>query len=220
MNLGDAQSCPPQRSSKAKSARNGRGNRHSTLGNLKCDCPAAPTGRSGFIVCRPGAPHRSSRFRSGAWCRRCLCRWRRFRARCRCRSRPCCRSWRRRSRARTCYRSRTHPCHLDREQGLESGLLLPGGREPAADDLAVAEGLADLGLDVLLETPDHQPLVPEVLRREVVRVRDGGGVQHVHQAREAPRPAVVRGRGQRRPLARSLGDSAARNRGCPGHGPG
>ena len=49
------------------------------------------------------------------------------------------------------------------------------------------------GLDVLLETPDHQPLAPEVLRGEVVRVRDGGRVQHVHQAREAPRPAVVRG---------------------------
>ena len=91
---------------------------------------------------------------------------------------------------------RHRPCHLHRQQGLEGGLLLRRGREPAADDLAVAEGLADLGLDVLLEAPDHQPLVPEVFRGEVVRVRDGGGVQHVHQAREAARPAVVRGRGE------------------------
>ena len=48
--------------------------------------------------------------------------------------------------------------------------------------------------DVLLEPADHQPLVAEVLLRVGVRIGDGGSVEHVHEAREAARAAVVRRR--------------------------
>ena len=84
--------------------------------------------------------------------------------------------------------------HLHGEQRLVGGLLRPGRRKPAPRDLPLAEGVADLVPDVLLEAPDDEPLLAEVLLRVVVWVRDGRRVQHVHQAREAARPAVVRGR--------------------------
>ena len=50
--------------------------------------------------------------------------------------------------------------------------------------------------DVLLEPANHQPLVAEILLRVGVRVGDGGGVEHVHEACEAARAAVVRRRGE------------------------
>ena len=64
------------------------------------------------------------------------------------------------------------------------------------EDLAVAEGVLHLALDVLLEAADDEPFPAEVLRFVVVRVGDGGRVQHVHQAGEAARLSVVRGRRQ------------------------
>ena len=64
------------------------------------------------------------------------------------------------------------------------------------DDVPVAEGGLHLVLDVLLEAADDKPFPAEVLRLVVVRVGDGGGVQHVHQAGEAARPPVVWGRRQ------------------------
>ena len=80
------------------------------------------------------------------------------------------------------------------EQRLVGGLLRRGRRKPAPDDLPLAEGVANLMPDVLLEAPDDEPLLAEVFLRVVVRIRDGRRVQHVHQAREAARPAVVRRR--------------------------
>ena len=82
--------------------------------------------------------------------------------------------------------------YLDLKQGRVGCFLRRGSVEPAPDDLAVAEGVADLVPDVLLEASDDEPLVAEVLRRIVVRVGDGGRVKHVHQARKATRLAVVR----------------------------
>ena len=86
--------------------------------------------------------------------------------------------------------------HRDREQCFAGCLFLGRGRKPVAMDLPVAEHVAHLVLNVLLEAADHQPLVAEVLRGIVVRIGDCGRVQHVHQAGEAARLAVVRGRGE------------------------
>ena len=59
--------------------------------------------------------------------------------------------------------------------------------------LPLAERLAHLLLHVLLEAADDQTR-PEVLLRVVFRVGNRGGVQHVDEAREAARLAVVGGR--------------------------
>ena len=82
--------------------------------------------------------------------------------------------------------------HLHREQSVVGGLLQGRRGKRAAVDLAVPKRVPDLVPDVLLEPADHQPLVAEVLRGVVVGVGDGGGVEHVHEAREAARAAVVR----------------------------
>ena len=85
------------------------------------------------------------------------------------------------------------------------GVLLLGARLGVSlGDDAVGERLADLLLHVFLEAPDEQALdlVPGV----VVRVRDGRGIEHVHEAREAAGLAVMRGRGQQDQGVGSLGE--------------
>ena len=84
--------------------------------------------------------------------------------------------------------------HLHGKQGFVGGLLRRRRRKPAPDDLPLAESVADLVLDVLLEATDDESLLAEILRRVVVGVRYGRRVQHVHQAGEAARPAIVRRR--------------------------
>src|SRR5690606_33199937 len=56
-------------------------------------------------------------------------------------------------------------------------------------ELALAERVADFGRDVLLEAADVEAL--DVVLRVVVRVRDGGRLEQVHQAGEALGLAVV-----------------------------
>ena len=112
--------------------------------------------------------------------------------------------------------------HPHPQQRLIGRLLGGGGRDPAMDDLPVAEDALHLVLDVLLEAADDEALPAEVLRFVVVRVGDGGGVQHVHQAGEAARPAVVRGRRQHdegvRAARQQAGEPAAeRARAAVGH---
>ena len=97
---------------------------------------------------------------------------------------------------RRAVRRRAQPRHPHGEQRLVGRLLGGRGGEPAADDLPVAEGVPHLLADVLLEAADDEALAAEVVLRVVVGVGDGGGVQHVHQAGEAARPAVVRRRRQ------------------------
>ena len=112
--------------------------------------------------------------------------------------------------------------HPHREQRLVGRFFRGRGGEAAPDDLPVAEGVAHLVPDVLLEAPDDQPLAAEVVLRVVVRVGDGGRVEHVHQAREAARPAVVRRRREHDERVGAAGEQpgeAAAQRGPPVRGP-
>ena len=84
--------------------------------------------------------------------------------------------------------------HLHCEQSVVGGFLQGRRGAWAAVDLAIAERVPNLVPDILLEPADHQPLVAEILLRVGVRIGDGGGVEHVHEAREAARAAVVRRR--------------------------
>ena len=78
------------------------------------------------------------------------------------------------------------------EQRVVGRFLRVRGAEPLLHHLPVAERLSHLVLHVLLEAADDEAR-PEVLLRVVFGVGDGGGVQHVDEAREAARLAVVGG---------------------------
>ena len=112
--------------------------------------------------------------------------------------------------------------HPHRQQGFVGRLLGRGRVERAPVRHPVPKRLADLILDVLLEPANHEALVPEVLPGVVVGIRDGGRVQHVHQAGEAPRLAVVGCRGEHdqrvgAPRQQSRETAAQRARAAIGH---
>ena len=78
----------------------------------------------------------------------------------------------------------------DRQQRVVRRFLGRGCGKPLRKHLPVPERIAHLIPHVLLEATNHQT-GPEVLPGEVVRVGDGSCIQHVDEAREAARLAVV-----------------------------
>ena len=80
----------------------------------------------------------------------------------------------------------------DGQQRLIRRLFLHRRGESRREHLPVLERLTHLLLHVLLEAADHEPGA-EVCLRVLVGVGDRGGIQHVDQAGEAARLAVVRG---------------------------
>ena len=78
------------------------------------------------------------------------------------------------------------------QQRLERLFLERAALERQRMDLAVPKRLRDLTLNVLLEPAYHQPFPAKVLAAVIVRIGDCRRIQHVHQAREAARLAIVR----------------------------
>ena len=78
------------------------------------------------------------------------------------------------------------------EQGAVGRFLQGRRRLVQARCLAFPELAHDLVAYVLLEAPDDEALAAEVLRRVVVGIGNGRGVQQTHQRREAARRAVMR----------------------------
>ena len=79
------------------------------------------------------------------------------------------------------------------EQSLVGCFLFQGGLHIDVVNHPLLEFLLHLVANVLLETADDQPLVAEVVFGVVVRIANGGGVEHVHQAGEGFCLAVVGG---------------------------
>jgi hypothetical protein len=80
----------------------------------------------------------------------------------------------------------------DIEQGAVGGFSCRRGGLAQAGGLRSWKSALTWSLDVLLEAPDDQAFVAEVVGRVVVGVGDGRRVEQRHQRREAARRAVVR----------------------------
>src|SRR5690554_4811825 len=80
------------------------------------------------------------------------------------------------------------------QQCLVGGFFFRAGVEVEVVHYPFLEFLLYLVPDVFFEAADHQAFVAEIFFGVVIWVGNGGGVQHVHQAGERPRLAVV-GRG-------------------------
>ena len=83
-----------------------------------------------------------------------------------------------------------------------------GGGHAHGINLALGDALCQLVAHVPLEAAYDQALVPEVFLRVVLRVGNGGGVQHVHQAGKALGTAIVRGGRQQNQRVRAGGQEA------------
>ena len=87
------------------------------------------------------------------------------------------------------------PSDLDVQQSAVRALFFLRSGKPTSEYLAILERLLYLLLDVLLETAYHQAR-SEVIPGVVVWIGDGRRIQHVDEAGEAPRLAIVRRRGK------------------------
>ena len=84
----------------------------------------------------------------------------------------------------------------DGEQGLVGCLFEGTGGLPDLLGDAFLKVGADLVFDVLFEPADDESLVAEIIRRVVLGVADGGGIQQAHEGGKAAGGAIVRGGGE------------------------
>ena len=91
---------------------------------------------------------------------------------------------------------RRFPRDLHGQQRLERGFFRSGSDELVAEGLPILKGPFHFVGDVFLEAADHQPFVSKIGLLIIVRVRNSGGVQHVHQAGETAGAAIVRRGGE------------------------
>jgi len=78
----------------------------------------------------------------------------------------------------------------DGQQGIEGRLLLAARGVEQPLHLPLLELARYLRLEVFFETSDDQPFAGEILLDVILRIGDGGGVEHVHQTVETDHGSV------------------------------
>ena len=96
----------------------------------------------------------------------------------------------------------------DGQQRLVGRLLQRAGGLPESLGDALLEVGADLVLDIFLEPPHDQSLVPEIGWRVVVRITDRSRIQQTHQRGKAAGGTIVRGGREQKHRVRAASEEA------------